>query len=88
VHAAFRDSGLLEEGGVLAKAFVLCLETGQNIWEDFLSYARRLAAQAGFGDRETIPDGAWEQAAAAFDWDSVVKHSELVHSAQHDRGEG
>ena len=88
VRAAFRDSGLLEEGGVLAKAFVLCLETGQNIWEGFLSYARGLAAQAGFGDCETIPDVVWEQAAATFDWDAVMKHPEPVRSAQDERGEG
>ena len=65
---AFEDSGLLDEGGALAKAFLLSVETGQNVGEFFLSHAYRLAAEAGFVDCEVVPDLIWDQAAETFDW--------------------
>ena len=73
IHAAFHNSGLLEQGGALAKAFLLSIETGRNIALDFLSYAYGLAANAGVKDCEVVPDDLWEQAAAAFDWDVVAQ---------------
>jgi putative phosphoesterase len=69
VRAAFRNSGLLEEGGALARSFLLSIETGQNVADDFLSYAWRLATQAGFEDSDVVPDATWEQATVTFDWD-------------------
>ncbi|MDY7077630.1 MAG: YfcE family phosphodiesterase [Chloroflexota bacterium] len=72
IRAAFRESGLLEEGGALARAFLLCLETGQNVLEDFLSYAYGLAAEAGFKDCKVVPDAIWSDAAATFNWDEAV----------------
>jgi putative phosphoesterase len=68
VRAAFRDSGLLAEAGVLARAYFLCLETGHNVWGDFLAFARGLALSAGLDASEAIPDEAWDLAVAQFDW--------------------
>jgi putative phosphoesterase len=70
IRTAFRKSGLLEEGEALAQAFLLSIETGQNVAEDFLSYAYTLADEAGIKDCEVVPDDIWEHATTTFDWDS------------------
>jgi hypothetical protein len=59
----------LEEGGALARSFLLSIETGRNVAEDFLSHAYGLAARAGFADCHAVPDAAWEQASETFDWE-------------------
>jgi putative phosphoesterase len=69
VRAAYRESGLLEEGGAWAKAELLCIETGRDVLEDFVSYAFRLAAESGFEDCAVVPDDIWDDATATFDWD-------------------
>jgi putative phosphoesterase len=69
MRTMFQESGLLEEGGALARAFLLSIETGQNVGEDWLSFAYRLAAETGFKNCDVVPDAIWEQAAATFDWD-------------------
>ncbi len=68
IRAAFRDSGLLSEGGALARSFLLSIETGQNVADDLLSHAYQLAAEAGHGDSAIVPDDIWERAAETFDW--------------------
>jgi putative phosphoesterase len=73
IRAAFQESGLLEEGGALARAFLLSTETGQNVADEFFSYAHGLAAEAGFGDDGVIPDAVWEHAAATFDWEAATR---------------
>jgi putative phosphoesterase len=65
---AFRQSGLLEEGGALARAFLLSTETGLNVADLFLAYAYRLAAETGELDCEVVPDEIWHQAASSFNW--------------------
>jgi putative phosphoesterase len=67
IRSAFHASGLWEEGGTLAHLFLRSIETGQNVTEDFLSYAYSLAAQHGFRNCEYIPDIIWERATATFD---------------------
>ena len=67
-RAAFRESGLIEEGGPLARAFLLSSETGENVGYFLVLYAYRLAAEAGFPACEVVPHDIWEQAAATFDW--------------------
>jgi predicted phosphodiesterase len=69
LRSAFVESGLLAEGGALARALLLCLITGENVWREFLTYARGLAAQAGLGKGGTVPDPIWERAEASFDWE-------------------
>jgi putative phosphoesterase len=68
----FEESGLLEEGGALARSFLLSIETGLNISDQFLSYAYRLAAEAGHENCATIPDAIWERASETFDWDGAI----------------
>lgn len=68
IRADFEESGLLEEGGALARSFLLSIETGQNVAEDFLSYAYRLVGETGFENCTTVPDDIWVQAAETFDW--------------------
>jgi putative phosphoesterase len=70
IRSAFRESGLLEQGGALARAFLLCIETGQNVFDDFFAHAHTLAAKAGFKDYDVFPNTIWRQAAATFDWKS------------------
>jgi putative phosphoesterase len=72
VRAAFHKSGLLEEGGALARAFLLSIETGQNVVGEFLAYAYSRAAEAGYTDFDTVPDDIWKQAIQAFWWDDYV----------------
>jgi putative phosphoesterase len=72
VRKAFEDSGLLQEGGVLARSFLLSIETGVDLAMDFLAYAFRKAAQAGYPDCEFVPDGIWDAAAETFDWERTV----------------
>jgi hypothetical protein len=68
VRRAFQESGLLSEGGALARAFLASIETGQNTGLFFLNYAYSLAAQAGQGDCQAVPDDIWDEAARTFAW--------------------
>ena len=68
VREAFRESGLLAEGGAFARACLRDIETGRNVAGYFLSHVRGLAAEAGFEGRDVVPDAIWERAVATFDW--------------------
>jgi len=68
VRTAFEESGLLAEGGALARAFLRSIETGRNIAEDFLAHAYGLTARAGLPDARWVPDALWDEAAATFAW--------------------
>jgi putative phosphoesterase len=69
IRADFEESGLLEEGGALARAFLLGIETGRNVTQFFLSHARRLAESAGLEGYPVIPDAVWLEATETFNWD-------------------
>lgn len=75
IRRAFEESGLLDEGGPLARAFLLSIETARNIGDDFLQYAFRLAAEHGHAGCEIVPDEVWERAAAEFDWAGATTHA-------------
>ena len=47
ISASFHDSGLLEQGGALARGFLLSIQTGRNVSLAFLNHAYALAAAAG-----------------------------------------
>ena len=68
IQAAFRDSGLLAAGGVMAQAFLLDILTGQNVPGRFVAHARRRADAAGYGALSVLPDDIWHEAIATFDW--------------------
>jgi hypothetical protein len=78
VQDAFYESGLLEEVGAFARTLVCCLGTGRNVTQDFLSYARRLAAEVGMEAARVIPDEIWERADATYDW-IAASRGELAH---------
>jgi len=73
LRVSFEESGLLAKGGALARALLLCLVTGRNVWREFLTYARELTAGAGLGDGGIVPDHIWERAEARFDWERVER---------------
>jgi hypothetical protein len=74
-YCAHIKAGLFEaaEGGALARALLLCSETGQNVTGCFLSYAYKLAAEAGYNDCDVVPGRSWEQATASFDWETAAQ---------------
>jgi putative phosphoesterase len=80
IRKAFCDSGLLEEGGALARAFLLSIEKGQDVALDFLSYAWRLTSEAGHNNPDAIPDVVWEYATGSFDWNAVTNEGSIYSS--------
>ena len=72
IRAAFNESGLLEEGGAFARAWLLVIETGQNVSGRFVSYVHGLATEAGYEGGDVVPDSIWEQAIATFDWETAA----------------
>lgn len=72
IRKAFKDSGLLLEGGALARAFLHSIETGTDVALTFLQYAYELAEGAGYKDVSVVPDHIWEQADRTFDWESSI----------------
>ena len=68
IRTIYSDSGLLEAGGAYSRAWLYCIESGRDMVNPFLDYARLLADQAGFAGSKFVPDPIWEQAAATFDW--------------------
>ncbi|HOQ99949.1 MAG TPA: metallophosphoesterase family protein [Anaerolineae bacterium] len=67
IRAAYRESGLLAEGGPFAHACLRNIETGQNCSGRLVAHIERLAAEAGCAGGAVIPDEVWEQAVAGFD---------------------
>jgi hypothetical protein len=69
IHSVYRESGYLTGGGALARAYLLEIESGQNVPWRLVSHAYEVATQEGLEDRATVPDRIWEQAVATFDWE-------------------
>jgi len=69
VRTAFAKSGLLDEGGALARAFLLSIEAGRDVALAFLSHAYGLAKAEKGADCEFVPDAAWQRAADTFAWE-------------------
>ena len=76
IRAAYHASGLLISEGAFAQAMLLCIETGQNVPGRLVSHFVRLADQAGFKDRSTVPEALWEHAVATFDWEAAARGPE------------
>jgi len=68
IREAFRDTGLLLEGGPLAMCFLASIESGRDIAWDFLNNARDLATAAGASPQDAIPDEVWKRASDTFRW--------------------
>jgi len=68
IRAAYRDSGLLVEGGGFARGMLDWLQTGRLVSGRLLRYAYRLAEEAGLACDDAVPDDIWDRAVATFDW--------------------
>jgi predicted phosphodiesterase len=68
IRAAYRDTGYLAAGGVMARAFLLGIVTGENVPGLFVASVRRLASEAGCQPYEPLPDAVWQEAIVSFDW--------------------
>jgi predicted phosphodiesterase len=68
IRRAYRDTGLLEAGGIMAEAFLLGIVTGENVPGRFVAHLRRLTTAAGGDPDVDISDHIWRKAVATFDW--------------------
>jgi len=68
LRQAYGDTGYLEEGGAIARAFLLTVETGQNILGPLFSHASRMTRAAGYHDLSAVPDSLWHWALRDFAW--------------------
>lgn len=68
IRRAFRDSGLLHEGGAFARAVIVGIETGVDVARALLGHANRVKEARGFGGERFISDELWDEAVASFDW--------------------
>jgi len=69
LREAFHKTGLLENGGALARAILFDFENGGNSSLALVTHAFGVAASAGYPDCEFVPDEIWEQAAKTFDFE-------------------
>jgi putative phosphoesterase len=65
----FIESGLLEAGTGIARAFLRSCETGTDYAKKFIEHAYQLANEAGHQNIEYIPDGIWDEAIDTFSWE-------------------
>lgn len=72
IRNAFESSGLLLEGGALARAFLRSIETGTDVAMHFLRHAYDLAENTGYKKVKVVPDGIWEEAVKSYDWESII----------------
>jgi predicted phosphodiesterase len=68
-RAAYRDSGALAAGGAMTRAFLRCVETGQNVPGKFILHVRQVATRAGYASPGDAPDSIWRDAQATFTWE-------------------
>jgi len=68
VRHGFIERGLLSEGGALARAFLLTIETGRNVLGPLFSHVDRLAPVGGQDDSVVVPDEIWCRAVSTFPW--------------------
>lgn len=66
VQADFRESGFLEQAGILARLALLNIETGHDTRGDFVRYAYQLASERGYPNCSIVPDAIWDEAARNF----------------------
>jgi len=69
VRKAFHRSGFLAEGGPFARAALLNIQSARNALGYLYWHIDRLAAGAGLGEWDSVPDALWDRAIASFNWD-------------------
>ena len=65
--AAFKERGLLAEGGHFARAACLSVERGEDLMETLLLHLQALLEERGAA---SISEVLWEEAGASFDWEA------------------
>ncbi len=70
--AVFESSGLLIHGGPLARAAMITIRTGRDVFLMFLSHAMHLTREAGYSP-DVIPDLIWDRAVVTFDWEAAAR---------------
>jgi putative phosphoesterase len=70
---AFNDSGFLTESGLLGRAFLETILTGEDIAHLLFSQINQLAVSRCIELDGYIPDDIWDEAARTFDWQAVEK---------------
>lgn len=68
IRKDYQESGLLEAGGAISRAFLRSCETGKDYARAFLDFAYELAKESGYDDIEYFPDDIWELAVESFLW--------------------
>ena len=72
VRRAFRERGLLAEGGPFARAYLLSIETGRNVVGHLFSHIDQVAAETGHEEWVMVPETVWDQAVSTFRWDDYA----------------
>lgn len=68
VRRAFDATGLREEGGAFARAYLLCNETGLNVAWFLVAHIMRTAEKLEVDILDGFPDEVWFEAVRTFDW--------------------
>jgi len=74
INKAYIESGFLEEGGPVAKAFLYGIKTGRDIAGMFLRFSYQLAFKKGYRNFDFIPDEIIELAEKKWDWTKYMKN--------------
>jgi predicted phosphodiesterase len=82
IRAAYRDTGLLAAGGVMAEAFLLDILTAENVPGRLMAHTRQLAAAAGVGAGGVVSEELWQEAIATFDWSAGAGLVRELHSTE------
>lgn len=67
VIRAFEESGLIYNGGPLARAILLSIQTGENVSQTFVDHAIRIAKRKT-PTAQFVPDQIWWLAEKSFNW--------------------
>jgi hypothetical protein len=70
---AYVDSGYLREGGPLARAFLLSVETGRSVTWALHCHAMSTMKREGETDPSTAPEELWWRAVETFDWEAHLR---------------
>ena len=68
LRTRYRESGLLEAGGAVSKAFLMICETGRDVAKPFYHFVLKKANKTELGSNEFISDEIWIEAEKEFPW--------------------
>jgi putative phosphoesterase len=72
LRTRYRESGLLEAGGAVSKAFLMMCETGKDVAMPFYHFVLKKANKTELGATEFISDEVWIEAEKEFPWSEYV----------------